>query len=222
MPISDISTYLGNKIIDHIFRNQAYTPAATVYVSAHTSDPGLTGANEVGTAGSNGYSRQALTLGAGSSKASASSAQVQITMPSTLASNTIVSWLGIWDAATGGNFLMRVPLLGTNLEATVTASTDTFVTGETHGFSAGDRVAVYDGGSAGTVPSGITEGTLYYVGDAGHGLTTTAFKLYTDAAYTTVVDVAADGGVIVRKLTAQPFNASNILQVASGALTIGF
>ena len=41
------STYLAGKVIDHLLRNQAYTPPATVYASLHTADPGNTGASEV-------------------------------------------------------------------------------------------------------------------------------------------------------------------------------
>lgn len=214
MSMSDISTYLGNAIIDHMLRNQAFTPPTTIYVAAHTSDPGLNGANEVGTAGSNGYARQAIALDAASSKATANTDQEQITMPNNLSPNTLVGWLGIWDAATGGNFLWKIPLTGTNLEATV-GTDDVFNTGENHGLSAGDSVTFDEIGSA--LPAGISANTTYYV--IASGLTSTAFKVSTSSGGSTI-DVTAAGGVIVRKVTQQPFNASNILQLAAGALTL--
>jgi hypothetical protein len=40
-----MSNYLEDKVIDHMLRNQAFTPPTTVYASLHTSDPGETGAN---------------------------------------------------------------------------------------------------------------------------------------------------------------------------------
>jgi len=92
------STYLGNMVIDHMFRNQAYTSPSAVYVSLHTADPGLTGANEV-TGGS--YARKPITLGAASSKSSTNSAAVEFTsMPA-----TSVLYGGVWDqGGTTGNF----------------------------------------------------------------------------------------------------------------------
>jgi len=215
----DVSTYLGNKIIDHILRNQAYTPPTTIYLSAHTADPGLTGTSEVGTAGSNGYARQALALNAGASKATANTSQIQIPLPNNISAGTAVPWLGVWDAATAGNFMFRVPLLGTNLEATVTASTDTFVTGEAHGYATDDRLEFVDGGSSGTLPAGISAGTIYFV--LATGLTTTAFKVSTTSGGA-ALDVTADGGVIVRKINVKTFGPSDIVQIAASGLTLTF
>jgi hypothetical protein len=93
------STFLGNHIIDHLFRNQAYSPPSTIYVSLHTADPGLTGANEV-SGGS--YARQSFTFDAASSKASQNAAAISFTaMPA-----VTVTHVGVWDASTNGNFLI--------------------------------------------------------------------------------------------------------------------
>jgi len=92
------STYLGNMVIDHMFRNQAYTSPSAVYVSLHTADPGLTGANEV----SGGcYARQSLTLDAATGKASSNTVAVEFTsMPA-----TNVLYGGVWDqGGVAGNF----------------------------------------------------------------------------------------------------------------------
>lgn len=207
----DISTYLGNKILDHMLRNQAYTPPAAIYLAAHTADPGLTGASEV--AGS-GYSRQALSLAAASAKTAASSAQVQITMPSSGGPFNI-PYLGIWDASTAGNFLWRLPILGTNFEVTA-ATTDVIEAGQAHGFAADDRVVFEDIG--GGLPTGLAAGTVYYV--LASGLTSSQFKVSTTSGGS-AVDVTAAGGAIVRKVLLQQFNANNIVQVGSGQLTVG-
>lgn len=214
----DVSTYFAGKIIDHILRNQAFTPPATVYLSAHSADPGSTGASEVGTAGSNGYARQALALNAASAKATANTSQIQITMPSNLSAGTPAPWLGVWDAATAGNFMLRSPILGTNFEVNVVASTDLFTVSGGHGFATDDRVAFEPGNIGPSLPTGITAGVIYYVLAA--SLTSTAFKVSTTSGGG-ALDVTADGECVVRKLSVQTFNASNILQVAAGALTFG-
>lgn len=75
----------------------------TVYVSAHTASPGLTGANEV-TGGS--YARQALAYNAASGNSKTTSATATIPIPT---GNT-VAWLGLWSLASGGVFLGQVDI----------------------------------------------------------------------------------------------------------------
>lgn len=93
-----ISNYLENVILDHILRNQAYTPAGTVYASLHTADPGETGTSEV-TGGS--YARQAIAFAAASGGTVSNSGTLNFTvMPA-----GTVTHMGLWDALSSGNFL---------------------------------------------------------------------------------------------------------------------
>lgn len=111
-----ISTYLGNELLDHVLRNSAYTPPATVYLSLHTADPGLTGANQV-TGGS--YARQALAVDAAASKATQNTAAEAFTgMPA-----VTVTHVGIWDAVSAGNFLWGGALAASK---TIANAGDTF------------------------------------------------------------------------------------------------
>lgn len=41
------TTYTINNVLNALIRGQAFTAPAGIYVSLHTADPGLTGANEV-------------------------------------------------------------------------------------------------------------------------------------------------------------------------------
>ena len=75
----------------------------TLYVSAHTGSPGLTGANEV-SGGS--YARQALSYNAASGNSKTTSATATIPIPS----GTTVSYLGLWSAVTAGVFLGQVDI----------------------------------------------------------------------------------------------------------------
>lgn len=85
---ADIADTIG----DHVFRNQSYTPPTTVYAgySASTGTES-TDAN---------YARQAITLSAFSSGASANSAIVEF--PAVAASDSVVEG-ALFDAASGGN-----------------------------------------------------------------------------------------------------------------------
>lgn len=104
------STYLGNVIIDHNLRSGAWTPPASLYVSLHSADPGLTGQNEI--SGSS-YGRQILWLGAASNKTSSSGSTISYTgMPA-----CTVTYAGVWDAsgAGSGSFLMSGSLTGSKV-----------------------------------------------------------------------------------------------------------
>ena len=61
------TTFLRNELLDHAFRNAAYTPPSTVYIGLYTS---ATGAGGTGTEVSgNGYTRKAMAFDAASSGA---------------------------------------------------------------------------------------------------------------------------------------------------------
>ena len=211
----DISTYFGNAILNAVRGGGAgtsYTAPASVYLSAHTADPGLTGTSEVSGAS---YARTSIEFNAASGKVLTNTNQESLTMPSS-GGPFLISFLGVWDAATTGNFLFKVPLLGSNHEVTADTA-NLFSSGDAHGLVASDRVEFENLGGA--LPTGVSAGTLYYV--LATGLTTTAFKVSTTDVGTEV-DITVAGGAIVRAVAAQSFNNGNILQVAAGALTVTF
>lgn len=229
----DLTTALVNSLLDEAFNNVEYAQsAATKYLSAWNGDP-FNGGTEVGTpvttapSGTN-YNRASITFSAASGRAVTNSASASITMPPGMAAATPVSFLGVHtdQTTTGtGTMLCRVPILGSLYEATADVTTDTFTTGEAHGLVAGDRVVFDNLATAGdssstTLGGGLTAGTVYYVRTT--GLTSYAFTVSTTGSAGTVVDLTGTNGfgVIVRKLSVQTFNASNILQVASGQLAI--
>lgn len=106
------STYAGNKILDLMFRGVAWTAPARVWISLHTADPGLAGANEVTTGAWPAYARQDPAQGgavgdgftAASSKAIENALQVLFPTHNG-ASAVTVTHFAIWDAASAGNCL---------------------------------------------------------------------------------------------------------------------
>lgn len=94
-----IADWLELKLLDKVFNNTDFT-VTTPYVSLHDGDPGEDGSNEI-TAGDNSYARQAASFGAAASGAVSTDAALEWTdMPA-----VTVSHVGVWDAATDGNFL---------------------------------------------------------------------------------------------------------------------
>ena len=112
-----LSDYLENKLIDYVFRGQAFTPPATVWVALVTAaENDAAGGTEV-TGGA--YARVAVastlanwagTQGAGTAVASTGTSGTMsnnnvITFPTPTANWGTVVGMAVFDAATGGNEL---------------------------------------------------------------------------------------------------------------------
>lgn len=110
-----LADYAENKIVDLMFRAQAWTPASTLYVGLSTT---ACSDSSVGTEVSgNGYARVAIasslanwagTQSAGSTAASTgtggqTSNNIAISFPTPTGTWTGVGWFHITDASTGGN-----------------------------------------------------------------------------------------------------------------------
>jgi len=72
-----LSSYMANKIIDHMYRNQAFTPPSTVYVALFTASTGLSTNNPSAEVSGNGYARQAIALDPASGGATANTADIE-------------------------------------------------------------------------------------------------------------------------------------------------
>lgn len=95
------STYSRQALVQALLKATPFTGPATIYLSLHTAAPGLTGANEVT---GNAYARVAIAFGAASGGAVSSSALV--TTPAPTPSNWgTVTYFGLWDSLSGGNYL---------------------------------------------------------------------------------------------------------------------
>ena len=95
-----ISSYLANKLLDHAFRNTAYTPPATIYFKGHTGDPGANGTANA----SAQTTRQATTFAA----AASGSIAISNTPEHTLNATETITHGSFWDHPTAGNFLYSV------------------------------------------------------------------------------------------------------------------
>jgi hypothetical protein len=104
--MAELSTYLENKLLDHVLRSTSYTSPTTVYVGLYTSDPGD---DDTGTECTGGaYARQILSVTTASDGVVTSSADV--TFPQATDSWGTISHIGLLDAVTSGNLLMHTPL----------------------------------------------------------------------------------------------------------------
>lgn len=112
-----LSDYLENKLVDHVFRAQAYTAPATIYAALFTANPSDTGGGTEVSGGS--YARVPITASlanfagtqaAGSTTASSgtsatTSNNAAITFAAPTANWGVVTGMAFFDAATTGNML---------------------------------------------------------------------------------------------------------------------
>ncbi len=118
-----LSVYAANKLLDYLLRGVTFS-ANPVYVSLHTANPGTTGANEV--AGGT-YARQISNAANWSAAASENSSNVNSISYTGITAGTIITHIGIWDALSGGNFILGGSL--TASRTVLAAETDVFTPG---------------------------------------------------------------------------------------------
>jgi hypothetical protein len=93
-----LSTWAGNAILDALLNNAAL--AESPYISLHSGDPGLDGANELS---GNNYGRILGSFGAASSQAAANDALV--TFATASGDWAQATYFGVSDAVSAGNFV---------------------------------------------------------------------------------------------------------------------
>lgn len=96
------SNTIENSLLNHLLRNTAYTPAATLYVALFTTNPTDAGPGTEVSGGA--YARQVVTFGAASGGTVTNSNA--ITFPVATADWGTIEGFGIMDALTTGNMLV--------------------------------------------------------------------------------------------------------------------
>lgn len=102
--MGSITNLLEDFLLDHILENTAYTPAATLYMSLHTADPGEAGSIAAEVVG-NGYARTAIAFSAAATRQAIQNGQVTFPQVITAPWGTVTHF-GIHTASTGsGNMI---------------------------------------------------------------------------------------------------------------------
>lgn len=101
-----VNNYLANKLLDHIFKNTAYTPVATVYAALSTANP--TDADSGLAEPSAGYARTSVAFAAASGGSSSNSADRLF--PEATGSQGTLTYASLRDASSGGNALAYAAL----------------------------------------------------------------------------------------------------------------
>ena len=101
-----MSDYLENKLIDFVFRGQAYSAPTTIYVGLLTTGTSDANTGQVEVTGGS-YARVAVTssLANWAGTQAAASTVASTGTSGTTSNNGVITSFGMYDAATGGNLL---------------------------------------------------------------------------------------------------------------------
>lgn len=104
--MSDISDYLEQKLLDHVFGGAAYTQPTNTYAALFTAAPSDAGGGTE--CSGTGYARQAISWNAAASPGGTKDNSAQIDFGTdTLGDWGTLTHVGIFDAAVAGNLLMH-------------------------------------------------------------------------------------------------------------------
>lgn len=186
---------------------------AIAYASLHTGNPGSTGANEA-TGGSPAYARKAVTWAAAASGQRASSGAIVFDVPA-----GTYEWVGGWSAVSAGTFYVAAPVGASATirgfgEVDAGGVTANEVDSKAHGLANGERVAVFNTFAA-SLPTGLAEGTLYYV----VGVTTDTFQVSLTSGGA-AVDITAGGHLFFVKCVPETFVGQGTLTISSGGFIL--
>jgi hypothetical protein len=189
-----------------------------VYVGVHTlTDPGTTATANAGeaTGGSPAYARQAVTWGAAASGQKSNTGALTFDVPA-----GTYGFFTYWTTATlnsGTQYRGYAPFGGATkgfAEVNAAGVTGDIIYSGAHGLANGDRVMVFNV-FAESLPTGLTEGTVYFV----VGATTDSFQVSATSGGA-AVDITAVGELFFQKVIPETFGAQGQITAAVGALVL--
>jgi hypothetical protein len=195
------------------------TAAGSFYYALHTADPGEAGSAVTSEAAYTNYARVAVARsGSGFSvSGSATTPVANVDFPQSGAgSNEVETHFSIVNTASGAGIILASGIIGSGPKPFTADAASDLITSPAHGFATDDRI-VFEAIEGLSLPTGITQGTRYFV--LATGLTTDAFKISTTSGGS-AVDVTVSGGGLLYKSTAITVVGSGVTPRLTTATTV--
>jgi hypothetical protein len=199
--------------IANIADNAAASPLANLFIAGHTADPGAAGTQSTSEAAYTGYARASVARTTGGF--TCSNGVVTLVANASLGacsagSATLTHWsTGV--ASSGATKVLHRGVFGSR-QGPFTATTADVLTIPGHSFAVDDRIALYQP-SGTTLPTGITEGTVYWIKTVSGADVT----LSTTQGGATL-DITAIGDGLAYRVTPIAVSAGVTPQLSSGAI----
>lgn len=197
--ITDYLNLLFNATaVANIADNAASSPLTNLYASLHTADPGDAGNQTTSETSYTGYARVAVARTSSGFTVSSQTVTLAATVTFAAAATTDTDVLKFWAIGTAssgtGKVLYSGPI-GTNLGVGTATAADTITIPGLTGVSVGDQIT-FRAPTGGTIPTGITAGTVYFV----KTLSTNDITISTTSGGSTL-DITAAGQVLCFRVT---------------------
>jgi hypothetical protein len=209
------TNYLEGKVMDEVFGATAFSAPANLFVALHSAYPDEAGSGAE--LSGNGYARVSVANNTTNFPNYASDQKkngAEIAFPQATGNWSEAVAVSIFDASSGGNMLAR-GWLGSDAGKVFVAEADdeTFnVPG--HSLVVDDKVAVI-AIPGGTLPTGVSEGTIYFVKTVtGNVITLSATQGGATLAITT------DGAGLIKKVVPKTVQTNDTLKFAIDALVL--
>lgn len=183
--------------IANIADNAASAPLTTLQVSLHSAWPGSSGNQGTNEIAYTGYARVAPARTSGGWTVATNTVQpvANIDFGACTGGSATAMFAGVGTASSGAGKLLAWGTIGGAPQIASAATSDT-VTAIAHGLTTDDRMVFYPGYNV-TLPTGITEGTVYWIRSGSTADTFTFSATQGGAA----VDVTGAAGAIFQKVT---------------------
>ena len=200
-----LKLYFNATAIANIADNAAASPLTNLYFGLHSAWPGSAANQTTNEISYTGYARVAAarTSGGFTVTANAVSPVATVSFGQCTAGSATAMFATIGTASSGTGKIIGIGTIGGAPQIASAATSDT-ITAYAHGLTTDDRVVFYPGYNV-TLPTGITEGTVYFV--RGTGLTTDTFTVATTSGGA-AVDVTGAAGMILQKVTPMSITSS--------------
>lgn len=199
--------------IANVADNAASSPLTNIYIAAHTADPGAAGTQSTSEAAYTGYARAAVARTTGGFTCSGGTVTLVANASfgaCTAGTATLLYWsTGV--ASSGSTKVLHRGVFGSRLGPFTGATSDTITIPGTS-LAVDDRIAFF-AVSGSSLPTGLTEGTVYFVKTVSGADITVA----TTSGGTTVdITVAGDG--IAYRVTPIAVSSGVTPQLGAGAI----
>ena len=216
---NDLQKLLFNATaIANLADNAATSPLTNLQVALHSTWPAAGGSQTTGEVAYTSYARVAVARTSGGWTVSANSVSPVATIgfPACTGGSATANFFSVGSASSGAGKIFHVGVIGGGPKINVGLTSDTVVA-PAHGLAANDPI-VFWATLGSTLPTGITEGTVYYA------------KVITDADnFTvsstpggTVLDITGIGAGVMQKLTPIAISSSVTPQLTTATAIIEY
>lgn len=177
--------------VANIADNAATSPLTNIFIAAHTAEPGAAGTQSTSEAAYTGYARASVARTTGGFTCSNGTVTLvaNASFGACTAGSAILTHWSTGVAASGATKILHRGVFGSRLGPFTGAITTNIVTIPGTTLAVDDRIAFY-ATSGSTLPTGITEGTVYFVKTVSGADITLAT---TSGGATVAITVAGDG-----------------------------